>query len=205
MGHGDIALKINGLPESRFKEYAKTIIATINPTQKLYDYFSHRKKLVTMHAENKEFDDYPDIIRSISPDYYNALLPETCEPNGATRIHRTVKRELAYAKLHGNLIFGYLANDGQWYSRDADFYYRFYACDSTDGYAVWASPIKLKETRPFVIQEDAVYCVNDTNEIVKFNKINGSIISVITFLIKDPIKAMNVTADKALIALYEAN
>ena len=202
-GPGHIALKINGLPESRFKEYAKTIIATINPTQKLYDYFYHRKKLVAMHAENKEFDDYPDIIRSISPGYYNALLPETCEPDGATRVHRVVKRELALATLRGNLIFGYLANDGQLCSRDADFYYRFYACDSTDGYAVWASPIKLKEPRPFVVQEDAAYCVNDANEIVKFNKINGSVISVMTLPVKDTIEAMNVTADKTLFALYE--
>ena len=102
------------------------------------------------------------------------------------------------------MIFGYLANDGgPWRTRGADFYYRLYAYDSTDGLAVWASPLKLKEQRPFVVLEDAVYCVNDANEIVKFNKINGSVISVMTLPVKDTIKAMNVTADKTLFALYE--
>ena len=89
-----IALKIDSLPESRFKNYAKTIIATVNPAQTFYEYFSNRKKLIIMHAENKEFDDCPNIISSLFPGCCNAFWPDQYKTDDAVRVHVTISETL---------------------------------------------------------------------------------------------------------------
>jgi hypothetical protein len=201
-GYEDVALKIDSLSGSMFKEYAKTVIATLNPNQTFYEYFGNRKKLQTLHDKNKDLGHPLDVIRSLPLGYYNAFRPKIRETDDTSKLHVSIVQKLEGAELHGDMMFGYVANDTGSYR--CDNYYRLYACDSTSGYAVWATP-KLKEKCPVVVQKDVVYCVRETNDIAMYNKLDGSIIGVIVLPVPEKIKDINVTEDKILFALYGDN
>ena len=121
----DVALKINSLPDYDVKEYYKTIVAMLRPTQTYYEYFSNRKKLRILHDANPALDDEPSIITRAFPKYYNAFFS-----TNKTIPRVAVNQDLDFARLDGNLIFGIdLVED------------RIYACDSKDGYAIWAADL----------------------------------------------------------------
>ncbi len=192
------ASTIESLPNSRFKEFAKAVCALLRPTQTYPEYICNREKLQRLLSDNEDFAIQLDSIRSSSPDYYfNALWSKTGATDDASKIHLSVEQKLNRAELRGDMMFGYVKSysDGN--------YYRFYACASDDvGHTVWASPFNLKERTPFVVHEDVVYWVSNTNEIVLFNKFNGSIIKTIKLPVQDKIKDIHI-ADKTLFALYE--
>ncbi len=188
--YGDVSLKIDSLPDSLFKDYAKTVLATLRPTQTYYEYFGNRKKLRMFHDANDALDDEPTIIFRSMPKYYNAFWTslEKTLPRFA------VNKDFEHAHLDVDLVFGYVADDK---------HYRFYACDSNNGYAVWAVDLKLQNPHPYIVTEDAVYCVTDAHEIVTFDKFNGNYINTITPPFKSGLQAIHITADKRLFALYE--
>lgn len=192
-----ISLKVALLEEGVFKEYARTVLATLNPSQTSYEYFANRRKLKTLHDSNADLDDQPQSIKSIEIPFFNAFEPiESQAPGAPLIVHKYINDKLFDAQLDETLVFGYVFEEHS-------YGVRLYACDSADGYPRWASPFLLPYARPFVVKGDCVYCVNGENNLTVFDKYRGAVISTIKLPLQEKIKDIYVTPDKMLFALYE--
>lgn len=200
---------IESLPDSRFKEYGKTLLATLKPKQTFYDYFSNRRKLHEFHTENPAFDSEPAIIAALPIRYFNGFglngygnLQETTKNKKWISISNTLRNP----KLDNGILLGYVATNiaNRYYTEHEENTKRLYACNANDGYAVWAAPVACKDFHPFVVTGDAVYCPTDDHHILILDKQNGFIKEKISLPIQKEIENMVMMPENTL-ALLQGN
>jgi hypothetical protein len=198
--YGVIEAEIETLSEGIFKEYAQVVLTIFSTRQTYFEYFGNRKKLESIIKLNQGLT-LPWTVEHRCLDYYNAFKKyyNQKEQQPGRVVYKPIEDDLVSAKLCGDFIFGYIRE------KETSDKYRLYACNSSDGYAVWASPMVVKGPfLPYVVGNDYVYCVAETkDEVVILNKIDGAFIGTINIPDKKPIKDIYVSSNGMLFILYK--
>lgn len=192
--NGIVAPVVKNLASSLFKDYCTTVLNALSDGQAWYDYCCNRKKLRILHEADSVFDAEPCVIQQACPEYLNAFEMFHDKPI----IHaQLINRELDQVCLKNNLLYGFaqVRNTSEW--KDGLPTYRLCACDATDGYMVWAN-LTGNKLNSFVVSDEAVYCINDSREIVILDALNGRINGLIPIPLSGEIRALHITPSKKL-------
>lgn len=198
-----LSAQIEQLPNSTFKAYAQTVLATLNPQQTLFEYFGNRRRLLEFHQQNNVFASEPEIISGY-PHFFNAHAYHLSRPrNEQPKQWVTITNELKATSLHNGLLFGYV-----WINRESNYRsskteYRLYGCNPDDGYAVWGAPIQFKKQRPYCVTPQSIYCATDEATILILNTNDGSVKGTIQHPLLENIEDLHTTTDNTLVALKE--
>ena len=198
--HGETAgmlPEIERLADTQFKEYARTVLETVQPGG-LYEYFNNRRKLNKLHQLNHDFDDKPGCVKNMCVEHYNAFDPLKFQGRRYDR-HTPIDLSLGDPALMQDLLVGYRATSLGNGTRASS--YQLYACDANDGYAIWAAPFRHGKKRPFAQFGDKIYCVKDSGAIAVISKKDGSSVNESPVMVDEEIEYMAITSKGVLFAV----
>ncbi|MDP3531999.1 MAG: hypothetical protein Q8S31_01760 [Alphaproteobacteria bacterium] len=170
-----------------FREYFKNIFIILNPETTIFDKYAAKRALIHMR---EIYDDITNVPLRLSDLYnvnYHRFFQKEKRP-----AHFKIDKTFDSPKIDSDsgFIFGFA--DDEMKSVALCESHVFYACDVSEGYAVWSYPFDVMcETNKkyhllYSVAKDVVYLTYN-NKVIVLNKANGAVLKDFEFADKNPI------------------